>query len=525
MSRTPRLVGRKVGTGQPQGRTETPESATPKIQIYFSDFFGIDPAILKDYGTFDISLVSDLPLFIDPFLLFGSKRPEYQQLHQDIIRYLVFLRDKAAKGGVDQALVRSWYTFKEVNQLWFGYTMAGNDGTGLGPAFAEALHSSLGDIFSNFGSEKVTKASHLEKVCLIRPGVGKDHISDFTARLILRFLCVYTQGFAKAHLAPEQCAQRPVDRARFDYEVERWLPEVFTLPVWNGDYVLLAPRDILTKDETWINRREMLVRFEEIPRAIPNDELRAAVVNYFMSVLPLRRDKKGNEKEPTQKDRMQAAGQTIAKFPQLIDYYIRLKEDHPDEAQAVSNERVEWTEQVFIRQVAPFTLQLAENSPFYTTPAGTLDEAMARLQFLKYEIEHRDGYRIFYAGGKAIQHEKYVQLLYQLVWFGTLSDVNREPNNGRGPVDFAVSRGARDKSLVEFKLAKNKSLELNLQKQVAIYEKANRTTQSIKAIVFFTLEEEERVKRILQRLGLEGDRYIVLIDARSDNKPSGSIAS
>jgi uncharacterized heparinase superfamily protein len=37
--------------------------------------------------------VSDLPLFIDPFLLFNSDKPEYQELHDGIIAYLRFLRN------------------------------------------------------------------------------------------------------------------------------------------------------------------------------------------------------------------------------------------------------------------------------------------------------------------------------------------------------------------------------------------------------------------------------------------------
>jgi hypothetical protein len=32
--------------------------------------------------------VSDLPLFIDPFLLFNSDKPEYRRLHDSIIDYL-----------------------------------------------------------------------------------------------------------------------------------------------------------------------------------------------------------------------------------------------------------------------------------------------------------------------------------------------------------------------------------------------------------------------------------------------------
>jgi len=50
---------------------------------YFCDYFNIEPDILDEYGAFNISLITDLPLFIDPFLLYGSEDPKYQQLHND----------------------------------------------------------------------------------------------------------------------------------------------------------------------------------------------------------------------------------------------------------------------------------------------------------------------------------------------------------------------------------------------------------------------------------------------------------
>jgi hypothetical protein len=223
--------------------------AAPIVHVYFTDFFGVAPSTLKRYGAFDISLVSDLPVFIDPFLLFGSRRPIYKSLHAKIIDYLRFLRSEADSGSLDPALVGAWYAFKEVHQLWLGFTQLGNRGAGLGSDFARHLHSSLGDIFADFGSERVTKTSHLEKVCLIRPGVGRDRISDFTARLILDYLCEYTQKFARTHLSRRQKKVCVVDRARFDYRIKRWMPARFTLPYYRGDYVLLTPRDILTKDD------------------------------------------------------------------------------------------------------------------------------------------------------------------------------------------------------------------------------------------------------------------------------------
>ena len=97
-------------------------------------------------------------------------------------------------------------------------------------------------------------------------------------------------------------------------------------------------------------------------------------------------------------------------------------------------------------------------------------------------------------------------------------------NNGRGPVDFKVSRGAPDKSLVECKLASNPRLKQNLENQVAIYGKANDTSRALKVIIYFTFTELERVQKILRELNLSSAENIILIDARRDNKPSASVA-
>jgi len=149
---------------------------------FFSDRFGIDADVLEQYGALDVSLVADLPLFIDPFLLFNSKKTEYRQLHDELIRYLIFLRDKSQKGDVSDALLRVWYCFPEVKQTWLGFSLEGNKGSGLGIDFARALHQNLHRLFPKFGVEKITKGSHIEKVCLIRDGVGRDNISDFVTK-------------------------------------------------------------------------------------------------------------------------------------------------------------------------------------------------------------------------------------------------------------------------------------------------------------------------------------------------------
>jgi hypothetical protein len=126
------------------------------MRVYFSDIFDVDPALIEQYGAFNISLINDLPLFIDPFLLFNSKDEVYQTLHDEILRYLSFLREMSLKGPINRGLLKAWFIFPEVKQNWLGYSLIGNSGSGLGIDFARALHSNLSDIFSNFGNETIT---------------------------------------------------------------------------------------------------------------------------------------------------------------------------------------------------------------------------------------------------------------------------------------------------------------------------------------------------------------------------------
>ena len=485
------------------------------LAIYFTEVFGIDPDLLEGFGAFNISLISDLPLFIDPFLLFNSAKPEYQALHASMIRYLRFLRDKAIDGLVTDGLLDAWFMFSEVKQNWLGFSILGNDGRGLGPDFAKSLLKNLNTIFSSFGAENTTKGSHLEKLTLIRDGVGRDNISDFTTNLIKDFLLRYTEQFALEYLSPAQRRVVAVDKVAFNYDTESWQIGKYELPYFNGDFIILTPKDLLTRDDTWINRHELISDIDDIAAALPDETLRAQVNNYLYGQL---------SKKSTDEEIRTARADTLEKFPQLIEQYIKIKEESGDEAQSVSKDRVLQTERVFVDEVQILRVALHNATAFYDTAPNTFEEARSRVEYLKQVIENQDGYRVFYRNGRLIMQEKHLQIFYLLTWFGSAADVNREVNNGRGPVDFKISKGALDRTLIEFKLASNKKLKQNLENQVEIYKKANKTPKAITVITFFTENEETRVKMILRELHRENDPNVILIDARNDNKPSASAA-
>ena len=149
--------------------------------------------------------------------------------------------------------------------------------------------------------------------------------------------------------------------------------------------------------------------------------------------------------------------------------------------------------------------------------------SLERIKYLKNIIENRDGYKLFYNKNKPITKEADLHILYDFTWYGTTLDVNKEVNNGRGPVDFKISLGL-DQTLVEFKLASNPHLKNNLKKQIEIYSKANHYPEKIIAIIFTTERQEIKIKAVLSEFCLINKEYIIIIDARKDNKPSASVA-
>jgi hypothetical protein len=441
-----------------------------KVDIYFSDFFEVPQGTLGRYGAFDISLVSDLPLFIDPFLLFNSRKSKYRHLHDETIKYLRFLRDKSMVGVEDDGLLRVRYTFKEIHQNWLGFSKTGNRGSGLGIDFARALNRNLNSVFSSFGNEQVTRGSHLEKLCLINSGAGRDHVSDFTTNLIKRFLLNYTEAFAVEHIVSERRKTFAVEKVSFNYETESWESGSFDLPCFRDDYVMLTPRDILTKGNIWINKPELLARFDQIVAALPNESLRAQLDSYLRKRLG---------KNPTPKEVNQVQVEAMREYPAVVEHYIRDKEDHGGNATSSSAQKVQQSETLYIKQVRPVA-ELLQTLGFYAISGTTYEEAHQRIAYLKDCIENKGCHRIFYVNGEPVHREEDVHVLFRLIWWGTPSDVSREVNDGRGPVDYKVSRGAADKTLVEFKLASSSHLKRNLEHQAEIYQKASDAQRVIK---------------------------------------------
>lgn len=483
--------------------------------LRFSNYFDVDEADLASYGAVNISLINDLPLFIDPFLLFGSDKEEYKAIHHDIICYLLFLKNEAQRiktphGG----MLQSWYVFPEIKQTWLGFSESGNKGRGLGTDFARGLHEGLQTIFRDFGDETMLDSPHMEKLSLIRPNIGKDKISDFTTNFAMPYLLDYTERFAAQYIDPSKLGKITVARAKFDYDHKHWMPDQRMLPVFDGDYVLLTPKDMLTRSDTFINRNDMIAYASEYATSIGDEALRFQFEMFLRDILS------DNDAKKSEKDK--AVATFITNNPEIVNYYIKFKEEHKDQAKTKSEIEVLRVNRFFNDAAIAISKTLNASTDFYSSRPFSFFEAKRRVLFLKDAIENKDVYRLLWMNGERPSREADVQLLFKLVWEGSSFDLNREPNNGRGPVDYTVSKGSMDKSIVEFKLASNSKLKHNLQKQVDIYKAANKTDFGITVIIFYTEKEQKKVEDLLNELGLAGNEQIVTIDARRDNKVSAS---
>lgn len=467
-------------------------------EILFSDCFQIDKKIIEDYGAFNISLLADLPLFIDPFLLFNSDKLEYKALHDEIIKYLNFLRERSVGSYVSQDDLEAYYHFKEVKQTWLGFTVSGNSGRGLGPKFARTLNENLSLLFTN-ESEEITAGRHLEKLCLFGDGVGKDNISDFTTNLIKNYLLTYTETFARKYLRPNQLRTKSVEKARFNYRTESWQAVPYCLPFYHSNYVLLVPRDMLTCDNTWINRTELLDDFETLPLAIPDSALRAEVSNYLLRMLP----EKLKDERPSRTERREAAQKTIRQFPQLIDYFIKFKEENGDKAVSVSDERVNYAQALFLENFTRLAALLASESNFYSFSANNLDDAVMRANRLKEVVEKKGGFQFFYdLAGVPVSREHDLRILHRFCWLG-------KPNG--------LPKETGESVPVEFKLASNTSIKQFLSKQIIESHNDMAGTQNYVNVIFcFSEWEKQKTTNLLRELGILGAENIIVIDASKE---------
>lgn len=495
----------------------------------FSDEFEIESKIIEEYGAINISLVCDIPLFVDPLLIFNSPKKEYKKLHEGIIKYFHFLAKKA-QNELSDAEIKTWFTFKEVCNNWLGYSLEGNKGSALNMEFAKILYKNIGFVLNTNG---ISQGQHAEKIMLLYEGSGKDKISDMIVNLIKDYLCQYTETFAKKYLSCK-CKNIVVDKAGFNYKTQSFYSKEYYLPYiinkkGKEEYVLLTPRDMLREEEPAINKKDFCNSVDSVIETIDNDVLRAQVNNYIrMAILSYEEEMKNRKKEPREKEikkiKLKAFEEMAEKNPLLFDYYIRIKENETEELKKICLEEVNEQLTRLIENAKVFC-DIVKNVGYVANEQlSAKDEARERIKFFKHVIEDCDAYKNLYYKDNCIATEDDLNRMFRFVWANTRFKTDFETNNGRGEADVVVSKGSESQCVVEFKLAKNSNGLKKVFQQAEIYCKANGCTEKIIVIFYFNESECNKVNKWIEENNLSKliGQDIFLIDCRDDNKVSGS---
>lgn len=188
----------------------------------------------------------DLPLAIDPFLLFKSRDPDLRELHARLLS--IFNEGiRQYREGDPESLYRL-IVFPEVNEIGFGYSEGRIAGSGMG----EELNSLLAETLAASPALLKRGLRHIEELQLVAKGVGPDRVSDIAANVLKAFLVSYTQQQASIWKIP-LVKDLPLQHY-FDFETWDWSDGTFDLPQnpISGLPILLVPRRIV-RLLPWIN--------------------------------------------------------------------------------------------------------------------------------------------------------------------------------------------------------------------------------------------------------------------------------
>jgi hypothetical protein len=210
------------------------------------DVFGVD--FSQDDVDFAIPrLHADIPLYVDPFLLWISAKPAYRELHDDIVSFFRVISDYVREGQVEPA-AELLAGCREPLAMGLGYATNSRSGSNIGPTLIASILQSI----DNIPQLRDGRMRHVEELQLVVPKFAEDRASDTASSVIKRFFIQYTADQAALH-------KIPVLKTRlgqvFDPSLRRWIPAPEVGLPYNpvdGSPILLVPLDMLRR-LPWIN--------------------------------------------------------------------------------------------------------------------------------------------------------------------------------------------------------------------------------------------------------------------------------
>jgi len=426
------------------------------MPITFSEQFNISRSMLESTGVFDVILDVDTRVFIDPALLELCVEPEFAEARTKVEHYfsniITLLRHSKQKGDMYWKRADSLLTFRELSGTCFGYSQNGTSGNAIGLVLRSNILSTIKELMTEGEIDPVL----FELLGVFQEGIGCDRISDLITFILREDILRYTQRVIVESEVPTiavRLGKRQYLTCRNPH---------------NAKPLLLLPTSILSP-------LPIANDFDDIDRICRENERVRQEINAYFDL---------RNKRKLQKNEILTLMHSNLSFRAAL---VTAYKNVPKKAYDFSNDPAgEYAWLAAAREyVSEYPLSLSES------PLDTIKDVLSVTRMIcdqfKSLIEDNGLSKLLYNSDGTPKHESAAQLLFYGI-ADSYCDANnieltKEGNNGRGPVDFKLSRGSKEKVIVETKLTSNSQLRHGIETQLPIYMKQEKTEQAIYLII------------------------------------------
>lgn len=424
-----------------------------------SESLGLKPAVFRKFGIFDGFIDIDAQYYIDPRLLSICKTPELKNSHKKFEKYFEdVIRLLEASQSTGDRLYREVHKklqFKENASIGLGYCTSHKGGTAIGSGIAEKLATTVTTIIK----AGIKDPTIFELVGLFEEGVGADRISDMTGRIILPELLAFTDRVSN------QLGISNLKKYSFRYNS-------FSVPFCKK-HLILVPSEILSplpvaydwSDIDYVCSHNVELRYRV--NQIIGDTWKQAT----------------NKNRVSKKDLKAVILENPEILRDLISQYGSKKPKYYDFDKDPFGELI-WYD-ISKQFTSRYGLDLTRFKDL--TETNVYNTIIALVEKFKDLVENNGLCQLFYDDRNKLRHERFPQLLFYGIADSYCQsnnlDINREPNAGRGSVDFKFSRGYNIRVNVEIKYSSNSNIINGYQKQLDAYDKAEKTFHSIYMVI------------------------------------------
>ncbi len=188
----------------------------------------------------------DIPLYLDPFLLWSSPSQQDQSLHTSLINAFNHLGELMRKGE-EQKAIEILITASECDEVGLGLS-SNRKGKRIGQKKAKEILQ----LFEAIPEYKRKGFKHFEEIQFFITGISRDRISDIACNFLKSFLIDYTiEQCSKNGIPIQECNIENV----YDYRSNKFIPfEKTEIPINpnNGKPLIFVPKRWL-RFTPWIN--------------------------------------------------------------------------------------------------------------------------------------------------------------------------------------------------------------------------------------------------------------------------------